>query len=418
MARRQFQEPTPFVRGDWWVVQYRSTVFVDGKPVRKNFREKLAPKSKKIREVLKIRDDFIRPFNQGINNARSATTFDEYVRQSYRGTKLPLMAEPSRNRYEGVIDNYLVPAFGKRMLREVTPETVQSYMTGLAAGGELGLESRRKILTVLSSILASAKKYGYLSSNPAEDVDVGRDTAARKQKPYVTPQQFKLLIDMIAEPYATMVFVAVWTGLRVSEVIALRWRNLVYDFEILQAAAERDPQQRLGFTIEAPEQRTGSITIDQRYCRGDWSAPKSAASAATIRVNPEVFARIERLKSMTINVRAGRAVRHVKAVRSSEPDDLIFQPIGRGKVMRDNNILVRHIKPAARKLKLSFVNWRCLRTSHAVWLKLAGADVKDAQAQMRHSRASTTLDIYQQFVPESQKKVVDRLSKLASERIQ
>jgi hypothetical protein len=32
------------------------------------------------------------------------------------------------------------------------------------------------------------------------------------------------------------------------------------------------------------------------------------------------------------------------------------------------------------------VNWRCLRTSHATWLKMAGADVKDAQAQMRHSR--------------------------------
>jgi hypothetical protein len=44
---------------------------------------------------------------------------------------------------------------------------------------------------------------------------------------------------------------------------------------------------------------------------------------------------------------------------------------------------------------------------------LAGADVKDAQAQMRHSRASTTLDIYQQFVPESQQRVVDKLSSLS-----
>lgn len=43
--------------------------------------------------------------------------------------------------------------------------------------------------------------------------------------------------------------------------------------------------------------------------------------------------------------------------------------------MRDNNILVRHLKPAARKLGLDFVNWRCLRTSHATWVKLAGADV-------------------------------------------
>jgi integrase len=80
--------------------------------------------------------------------------------------------------------------------------------------------------------------------------------------------------------------------------------------------------------------------------------------------------------------------------------------------MRDNNIVTRFIKPAVRTLELNFVNWRCLRTSHAMWLKMAGADVKDAQAQMRHSRASTTLDIYQQFVPESQRAVVDRLTSL------
>jgi integrase len=81
--------------------------------------------------------------------------------------------------------------------------------------------------------------------------------------------------------------------------------------------------------------------------------------------------------------------------------------------MRDNNILNRHIKPAARKIGLGFVNWRCLRTSHATWLKMLGADVKDAQAQLRHSRASTTLDIYQQFVPESQQRIVEKLSSLS-----
>jgi hypothetical protein len=35
------------------------------------------------------------------------------------------------------------------------------------------------------------------------------------------------------------------------------------------------------------------------------------------------------------------------------------------------------------------------------------------QGQMRHSRASTTLDIYQQFVPESQQRVVAKLSNLS-----
>ena len=58
----------------------------------------------------------------------------------------------------------------------------------------------------------------------------------------------------------------------------------------------------------------------------------------------------------------------------------MFAPWHIAKPMRDNNILTRFIKPAARKLGLDFVNWRCLRTSHATWLKMVGADVKDAQA--------------------------------------
>ena len=118
------------------------------------------------------------------------------------------------------------------------------------------------------------------------------------------------------------------------------------------------------------------------------------------------------MRILTVEVRAGRAIRKYRVVKSDGPNDLVFQSVKDGKPIRDNNILTRFIKPAARKLGLNWVNWRSLRTSHAVWLKMAGADVKDAQGQMRHSRATTTLDIYQQFVPESQQRVVNRLSAL------
>jgi len=68
--------------------------------------------------------------------------------------------------------------------------------------------------------------------------------------------------------------------------------------------------------------------------------------------------------------------------------------------------------PLHESLGMGWINWQALRRSHATWLKLAGADVKDAQAQMRHSRVTTTLEIYQQFVPESQRRVVNKLSEL------
>ena len=83
--------------------------------------------------------------------------------------------------------------------------------------------------------------------------------------------------------------------------------------------------------------------------------------------------------------------------------------------MRDNNILVRHIKPAARKLGIEWVNWQVLRRSYATWLQQAGVDVKDAQGLMRHSRASTTMDIYQQLVPESQRRAVAKLGAFAQQ---
>ena len=158
-----------------------------------------------------------------------------------------------------------------------------------------------------------------------------------------------------------------------------------------------------------------SITVDERYCRGDWSQPKSEASNnATIPVNRDVIARIQHLKELTVTVRWGGhgARKQFRAVRSSGPEDLVFQFLRKGAPMRDNNILVRHIKPAARKLGCEFVNWQVLRRSFATWLNMAGVNVKDAQALMRHAHAATTQDIYQQFVPESQRRAVDRLSSM------
>jgi len=247
-------------------------------------------------------------------------------------------------------------------------------------------ESRDKIRDVLSSVLGSAVKYGLLVRNPAEAVRLPAERRGRKRsKPYVTPEQFDELIGLISEPYATMVYVAIYTGLRVSELAGLRWDDI----------------------------GANSITIDERFCRGDWGAPKSDASNATIGVNRCVIERIHLMKLLIVSVKAGNSVRKYRVVKSDGPNDLVFQSVQDGKPMRDNNILSRHIKPAGRILGMPWVNWRCLRTSHATWLKLAGADVKDAQAQMRHSRASTTLDIYQQFVPESQQKVVEKLSSLS-----
>ncbi len=45
----------------------------------------------------------------------------------------------------------------------------------------------------------------------------------------LTPEQFQKLASKLRDPYKTMVIVAMCTGMRVSEVLALRWEHI--DFE-------------------------------------------------------------------------------------------------------------------------------------------------------------------------------------------
>jgi integrase len=321
----------------------------------------------------------------------SATTFGTFVHETYIPMEMPLLAKTTQGRYRGVLDKYLLPPFGKEMLRDLTPAVLQKFFSVTMANSTLGPESKDKIRDVLASVLKrAARKYGLIERNPMEMIQLPRsDVGKRRKMPYLTPEQFDQLVTRMPEPYATMVYVAIYTGLRISELVALTWEDLGCD----------------------------SIDVNKRYCRGDESRPKSRASDAKIAVDGHVIERIHHLKLLTVDVKAGLAVRHYKLVKKSGPADLVFQSVRTGRPMRDNNILTRFLKPAGRELGLGFVNWRCLRTSRATWLVSAGANIKDAQGLMRHAQIQTTLDIYAQHVPESQRSAIDVTSKMAAGRI-
>jgi hypothetical protein len=140
-----------------------------------------------------------------------------------------------------------------------------------------------------------------------------------------------------------------------------------------------------------------SITVEERFCRGDWDIPKTQASAATIGVEPAVIHRIRQQRAT-----------------GAGPEDLVF-PNRKGGPMSDQNILARIVKPAAMRLGIK-VNWQILRRSHCTWLVQSGADVKSIQGQMRHSRISTTLDIYAQIVSSAQQQAIGKLAEFFSEK--
>ena len=111
MARRRYQKPAPRTEGRQWVIYYWDDEFVDGKRRRKKKRQVLGPASLGEREAEKIRDELLRPLNQGLVTIGSATKFGDYVDSVYKPVVLPTMAKSTRSS-AGVSLNSLTIASG------------------------------------------------------------------------------------------------------------------------------------------------------------------------------------------------------------------------------------------------------------------------------------------------------------------
>lgn len=130
MARKRFQDPDLEKVGNWWEIRIYQDEYSNGRRIRKRKRIRLAPVSMPVREVQKVKAEYLRPLNQGLVSAGSATAFEEYVRNVYTTTELPLMASSTQERYLGIVKNYLVPTFGGLYLRDMTTLRLQKYISG------------------------------------------------------------------------------------------------------------------------------------------------------------------------------------------------------------------------------------------------------------------------------------------------
>jgi len=266
MARRRFQNPKPFREGNWWWINVWQDENKEGRFTRKRKRMKVCAASTPEREARKIANEILRPMNQGLQTIGSATCFEDYVENTYRPIVLPLLASTTKASYEGTLRKYLIPAFGAVPLREMSTLSLQRYFSELG-DSTLSGDTVLKIKEVLSSVLGSAVGYELVTKNPMIAVRIPRNKVVnkKKKKPHLTPEEFDQLVNLVEEPYATMIYVAVHTGLRVSELVGLKWEDV------------------------HAEEGAEAITVDERYCRGDWSVTKTVASSTTIPVEADLL---------------------------------------------------------------------------------------------------------------------------------
>jgi len=147
----------------------------------------------------------------------------------------------------------------------------------------------------------------------------------------------------------------VLTGLRIGEILALRWRDV--DFS------------------------SGEIRVEQACYRGLIGTPKTKGSRRTLPM-PE-----------SLKGESQAPQREIGIGRASGFSNPQYTPFS------DTNLLHKYLKPAGRKLGMPWLNWHTLRRTHATLLQHAGATLREAQAQLGHSKMSTTLEIYTLSIP-------------------
>jgi integrase len=129
--------------------------------------------------------------------------------------------------YRNVVRCYLLAEFGEHTpLGKIDTRRVDAYRERMLSEGRLSRRSIQKILVLLHGILKRAKRRGWITSNPSEDVE--RVTFRRSGEFNVlTPTEVAAVARAaVNEQDAALFTVAAFTGLRLGELRALRWGDI------------------------------------------------------------------------------------------------------------------------------------------------------------------------------------------------
>jgi integrase len=153
---------------------------------------------------------------------REVPTFHEFASE-WLANREPELRPKTVASYRWQLSNHLLPHLASLPVTAITAEVVDAYKAAKLREGRIGPNQINKTLGTLSRILRAARRYGYLDSNPMEDVDRLRGTRPRPAVP--DPEQLPALLEAAGAMRPVLATLA-GAGLRNGEACALDWRDV------------------------------------------------------------------------------------------------------------------------------------------------------------------------------------------------
>ena len=268
----------------------------------------------------------------------------------------------TRISYLSMVNSHIRSKWADFPLDKIKPMAVEDWLRHLP----LAPKSKANIRSLMFSIFKCAERWELIEmgKNPIALVRV-KDCSKRLTTPRVlTVKEYCSLLPHLREPYRTMVIVAQCLGLRVSEIVALKWGD--FDFQNL------------------------TLLVQRSIVHGRIGDVKTEYSRDLVPLDPKLASVLKDWRQ--------------RAPFKGETDWVFANP-RTGKPYHQEEIQKKHVKKAAIAAGIgSEIGWHTFRHTYRSWLDASGAPLKVQQELMRHASITTTMNVYGKAMPSIKRK--------------
>lgn len=279
--------------------------------------------------------------------------------------------------YEQVLRYYVRPALGNIKLSKLTTSQIQLLYADMRQRG-LSPRTVRYAHSVLNMALKKAIQLHVLTENPAQYADKPKQT--HKEMRPLSPSEARAFLEATAlDEFGLLFTVALTTGARPGEVLALQWKDVDWD--------------------------QGTLTVHRALVRqkGTWffKEPKTKRSRRQIPIPTTVLRALRQW-------RAEQSVTRLQMGKDWENHDLLFTGT-HGQPLVERNLVRRHFTPLLKAAGLPNIRLYDLRHTCATLLLTQGENPKVVSERLGHASVVLTLDTYSHVLPGMQKDATAKL---------
>ncbi len=304
---------------------------------------------------------------EGIDYDDENMTVGEYLDRWLKGSVQGSVRQSTYDRDVNLVDNHLKPALGRIKLKKLSAAHVQHFYRDRLDSG-LSASTVHKMHAILHKALARAVAWHMVPRNVTDAVEPPRP-APKEMRP-LSPAEARRFLDAArGERFEALYVLAITTGMRQGELLALRWQDV--------------------------DLKNGTLSVRRTLTRDGGRViigePKTKKSRRSISLTPRAVE--------ALGAHLERQLREIEILGDRYEDRGLLFATDTGGPVNPSNLRRRSFAPLLKKAKLPHVRFHDLRHTCATLLLSKGTHPKFVQELLGHATVAITLDTYSHAVP-------------------